>query len=206
MNKVIFLSFIGLLVIAGLSCPARAQTSPIAPNGIIYLSEADTLTVNKTYNITVQILYDGGQLKSEGVRVYIEASDISIIPAELGTYVLTDKNGVANYTVIPGKTGDVKLTANAMSTNSGVSASKKFHVIEGPIATPTPTPTPSPSPSPTPTPTATPTEAPTTTIAPISPPPSGDANAQAAGIIAAGIALAIVLIACIIIVRSFRKK
>lgn len=216
--------FIGLLIIAGLSVHALAQMSDITPNGIAYLSEADTLTAGETYNITVQILYQGGQLKSEGVRVYFLANDTSIIPSELGTYVITDKNGIANYTVTSNKTGDVKMTAFAMNTNSGVSADKKFHVIEGPVATPTATPLPSPSPSPTPTPgptanatitaipsleptpTAMPTIAPTITAAPTSPSPTGDANAQAIGIITAGIVIAVIIIALVLVARVFKKK
>jgi hypothetical protein len=208
---------IGLLVVSG---PAQAQTSPITPDGIAYLSEADTLTAGKTYTITVQILYAGGQLKSEGVRVYYQASDNSIIPAELGTYALTDKNGIANYTVTPGKTGNVTLTATAMNTNSGISAVKKFHIIEGLAATPTATTAPSPSPAPTPgatatataappaepTPTTMPTIAPIITTAPTSPPPSGDANAQAAGILTAGVVIAVIIIVLILIVRVLNKK
>jgi hypothetical protein len=221
-NRIIFLLFIGLLIIAGLSVPALAQMSDITPNGIAYLSEADTLTAGKTYNITVQILYQGGQLKSEGVRVYFLTNNTSIIPAELGTYVLTDKNGIANYTVTSNKTGDVMLTAFAMNTNSGVSADKNFHVIEGPVATPTATPLPSPSPTPTPgptanatvtaipslepTPTAMPTIAPTITAAPTSPPPSGDSNAQAIGIITAGIVIAVIIIVLVLVARVFKKK
>jgi hypothetical protein len=212
---------IGLLVVSGLTLAsglALAQTSPITPDGIAYLSEADTLTAGKTYNITVQILYAGGQLKSEGVRVYFQASDTSIIQAELGTYALTDKDGIANYTVTPGKTGNVTLTAMAMNTNSGISAVKKFHIIEGLAATPTATTAPSPSPiqganatataapPAEPTPTTMPTIAPTITTAPTSPPPSGDANAQAAGILTAGVVIAVIIIVLILIVRVLNKK
>lgn len=222
LKNVMFLSFIGLLIIAGLSGPVLAQMSEIPPNGIAYLGEADTFTAGRTYNITVQIMYAGGPLKSEGVRVYFQASDTSIIPAELGTYVLTDMNGVANFTVTPNRTGDVNLTATALSTKSGVSVDKRFHVIEGAVATPTATPLPSPSPSPTPTPgasatatavpsveptpAATPTIVPTITAAPTGPSSSGEANAQAIGIITIGIVIAVILIVLVLIVRVFKKK
>ncbi|HTX43832.1 MAG TPA: hypothetical protein VMC61_03825 [Methanocella sp.] len=220
-NKAAFLLLVGMLAMcislpafAGL--PANAQTSPIAPNGIAFVSEANTLTAGNTYNITVQILYNGGPLNSEGVRVYMLANDTSIIPAELGTFVLTDKDGVAIYTATPKKAGVGKLTAMAMSAKSGVSADKKYQIIIGPVATPTPTATAVPSPTPTPsatvtavpsaepTPTATPSIAPTITAAPTAAP--GDANAQAISIITASIVIAIILIVFVLIVRVFRKK
>jgi hypothetical protein len=216
LSKAIFLLLVGMLFTAGFQCPALSQIAEISPNGIAYLGEADTLTAGETYDIIVQILYAGGPLKSEGVRVYFLANDTSVLPAELGTYVLTDPSGNATFSVTPGKAGDVKLTAMALSTNSGVSVDKKFHVIEEAVATPTampsPTPTPVASATPTavptaePTLTATPTVAPIVTSAPTGQPPSGDANAQATGILASGIVIAAILLVLVSIARVFRKK
>lgn len=190
------------------------------------MGDTDTFTVGSTYNISAQVLYNGGPLKSEGVRVYFLASNTSVIPAELGTYVLTDSNGMANLTVTADKTGIVNLTANAMNVKSGVSVEKRFHIVEGTVATPTATPsaTPVASPSPsamptpqanetvtpapsiTPTATATPTETPTVTPAPSITPTAGETNTQATGIIVAGLALALVLLVLVLIARSLMKK
>ncbi|HTY90590.1 MAG TPA: hypothetical protein VMC84_05375 [Methanocella sp.] len=186
----------------------QAQTSPIAPNGIAYLGNETALASGASQNITVQILYNGGPLKSEGVRVYFQANDTSIIPVELGTFVLTDANGVATYTAIANHTGNVKLTATAMSVSSGVSANKIFQVTAGPAATPTPIATATPTPSatvtatPTTAPAATPTTAPTTTPA-AEPANSG---AQATGIIVTGIVLAIVILIAVALAQMLRKK
>jgi hypothetical protein len=216
LNKAIFLLLVGMLFTAGLQCPALSQIAEISPNGIAYLSEAGTLTAGETYDIIVQIQYAGGPLKSEGVRVYFLANDTSVIPAEMGTYVLTDSSGNATFSVTPSKTGDVKLTAMALSTNSGVSVDKKFHVIEGAVATPTvepsatPTPiasaTPTAAPTAEPTLTATPTVAPVVTSVPTSQPPSGDANAQATGILVSGIVIAAILLVLVSVARVFKKK
>jgi hypothetical protein len=196
------------------SCPALAQTSPIAPNGIQYVGDSDTFSSGQTYNITVAIFYNGAPLKSEGVRVYLLSGDESIIPAELGTYILTDKNGVANYTILANQTGYVTMTATAMSVNSGVSADRKFHITRGTVTTPTAMPsptalaTPAPTAAPTISPTSNPTVMPTVTptTAPTSTPvPTGSAE-QAIGIIVVGIALAVVLLAAVLIARSMGKK
>lgn len=196
---------------------AQAQTSPIAPNGIAYTGDTDTLAAGTSYNITIQILYNDGPLKSEGVRVYLLANNTSVIPAELGTYVLTDKDGMATYTVTPGKEGDVKLTATAMSANSGVAATKVFHITAAGAATATPTPSPSatagPSITPTPTaeptltatPTVAPTEVPTATVTPPTATPTNN-DAQAMGIIITGIIFAIAILAILLIVKTVGKK
>jgi hypothetical protein len=204
----------GLVVMAGLTCPALAQTSPIAPNGIVYVGDTDTFASGTAYNITIQILYNGGQLKSEGVRIYLLANDTSIIPAELGTYVLTDKGGFATYTVTANNAGDVNLTATAMNVNSGIAVDKTFHVTQASAATPTPSVSVTPEPSVTiePTATAAPTAGPTAeptataTVAPTAAPETGDSNAQARGIIAVGIGLAIVLMAIVFLARYYGKK
>ncbi len=205
--------FVVLLAIGGLSHPALAQISEVSPNGIVFLDEADTLTAGKAYNITAQILYEGGPLNSEGVRVYFVANDTLVLPVEMGTYVFTDKHGKATFTVTPAQPGDVKLTAMAMNANSGVSADKTYHV-EGPVTAPTATPSPTPAASATatatptarPTLTATPTIIPTTTAAPTSPPPSGNANAQALGILTVGIVGAVIVIVAVLLARAFKQK
>jgi hypothetical protein len=208
------LSLAVILAVLLFSCQALAQTSPIAPNGIEYVGDADTFSSGQTYNISFSIFYNGAPLKSEGVRIYILSSDTSIIPAELGTYELTDKNGVATYTIAAGKTGDVTLTATAMNVNSGVSVDRKLHIIQGSVATPTATPSPTALATQTPTtvPTISPTSNPTImpTVNPSAaatgiPAPSGSAE-QAFGIIVAGIALAVVLLAAVIIAKTMGKK
>jgi hypothetical protein len=226
LSKFIFIVIASFVVTVGLASPALAQTSPIAPNDIVYVGDTDTIATGTAYNITVQILYNGGQLRSEGVRIYLLANDTSIIPAELGTYVLTDKDGFATYTVTANKAGDVKLTATAMSVNSGIAVDKTFHVTQASAATPTPTATDTPTPTPTPSvsvtpepsvtveptataaPTAGPTAEPTATatVAPTAVPETGDSNAQARGIIAVGIGLAIVLLAIVFLARYYGKK
>lgn len=199
---------------------AQAQTSPFAPNGIVFVDNTSTLSTGTAQNITVQILYEGGPLKSEGVRVYILSNDTSIVPAEMGTYVLTDPNGIATYTVTAGKAGNVKLTISAGSATSGVSTERVFQVTSGPVATPTATVTATPSPSataePTTTPTATPTVEPTVTptveptltptAVPTATPEPGNSEAQATGIIVTGIVLAIVILLIVGVAQQLRKK
>lgn len=230
LKKSVFLLFICLLATAGLSSLAFAQMSEITPDSVVYTGGADTLKVGQAYNVTVQIQYAGGALKSEGVRVYFLANNTSIIPAELGTYVLTDKNGIATYTVTALGPGNVKLTAMAMSSNSGLSADKTFHVTSGEVvastatAAPTLTPTPGPSPSPTPTPAASatatiaPTAHPTSSVKPTAAPTSAptaaptaapaaarDANTQALGIITVGIVVAVIVIVVAPLMRAAKK-
>lgn len=115
-------------MIAGIS-PALSQMSPFAPNGIQFVDNADTFAINVPNNITVQLLYEGGPLRSEGVRVYFLSNDDSLITAPMGTYVLTDKDGRATLNFTANKTGDVSITVTPMSPGSGHSASKKFHLM-----------------------------------------------------------------------------
>jgi hypothetical protein len=178
---------------------------PIVPDGIAFLEGNDTLIVGMPHNVSAQLLYKGGPLKSEGVRVYVLSNNTSIVGADIGTYVFTDKDGIATYTAIANKTGVVRLRALAMSANSGVSADKAF-IAEAPaVATPSPTPvaasaTPTPAPSPTPTQTA--TIAPTITAKP----QQGGSDAQAIGIIVTGVVIAIILLIMALILRPFIKK
>jgi len=210
----VFLLFVGLLAITGLSDPALAQISEISPNGIVFVDEADTLTAGKAYNISAQILYNGGPLNSEGVRVYFLANNTSVIPIEMGTYALTDRYGKAIYTVTPDQSGDAKLTAMAMNANSGVSADKVYHVAKGTVTTPTVTATPTPTPAANatatpparPTLAATPTINPTITAAPTGQPPSGNSNTQALGIITVGIVVAVIVIVVALLARAFKQK
>ncbi|AFC99817.1 hypothetical protein Mtc_1061 [Methanocella conradii HZ254] len=178
---------------------------PIVPDGIAYVEGNDTLTAGTPHNVSVQILYRGGPLKSEGVRVYMLSNDTSIIPADIGTYVFTDKDGIASYTVIANKAGAVKLTAVAMSANSGVSADKAFFVVAPPVVTPTPTPIPAVNETVTPAP---PSASPTAVITPgtTAKPPEGGSSAQAIGIIVAGVVIAIILLIMAFILRPLIKK
>lgn len=195
---------------------AHAQTSPFAPNGIVLVGNESTLSSGMAQNITVQILYEGGPLKSEGVRVYIQSNDTSIVPAEMGTYVLTDPNGIAIYTVTANKTGNVKLTISAGSATGGVSTSRVFQVTSGPVSTPTVTVTSTPTPSATVEPTATPTveptatptiePTPTPTAVPTATPEPGNNQAQATGILITGIVLAIVILLIVGVARRLGKK
>lgn len=178
---------------------------PIVPDGIAFLEGNDTLIVGMPHNVSAQLLYKGGPLKSEGVRVYVLSNNTSIVGADIGTYVFTDKDGIATYTAIANKTGVVRLRALAMSANSGVSADKAFIAEARAVVTPSPTPvaasaTPTPAPSPTPTQTA--TIAPTITAKP----PQGGSDAQAIGIIVTGVVIAIILLIMALILRPFIKK
>jgi len=213
--KFIFILLVGLVAMAGIS---QAQTSPIAPNGVTFVGNDTTLSAGVPQNISVQIQYSGGPLKSEGVRVYILANDTSKVPAGQGTYVLTDSNGIAVYTVTANGTGSVTLTATAMSVSSKISADRVFQITTGPVATPTQAATATPSPSATGQPSSTATIAPTTTIVPTSgptieptaqptaAPETGDQGAQARGIIAVGIALAIIILVVIAASQLMKKK
>jgi len=191
---------------------AQAQTSPFAPNGIVFMDNASTLSSGVAMNISARILYEGGPLRSEGVRVYILSNDTSIVPAEMGTYVLTGPDGIATYTVTASKAGSVKLTLSAGSATGGVSTSRVFQVTSGPAATPTAAPSPSATAEPTATPTAEPTATPTieptpsATAAPTVTPEPGNGEAQATGIIVTGIALAIVILLIAGSAQLLRKK
>jgi hypothetical protein len=206
----------GAIVLAMFAGPAMTQTLPIVPNGITYINSTSSFAANQSGIVYVQILYDGNLLKSEGVRVYFQAKDTSVIPAQFGTYTLTDANGIANYTFTAGQPGQTNLTATAMLPNSGITATGTFSVTAGAPATPTPVPSatasPVPSVSATPapaltvTPTALPTAGPIATVVPSATPVPEDINAQGRGILAVGIVVAIILIAAIFIARMLRKK
>ena len=213
--KFLFTLLLGLVATAGL---AQAQTSPIAPNGVTFVGNDTTLSAGVAQNISVQIQYNGGPLKSEGVRVYFLSNDASKVPAGQGTYALTDSNGIAVYTATANGTGNVTLTATAMSVSSKVSADRVFRITTGPVATPTQAASATPSPSATAQPSSTATIAPTTTVSPTSgptieptsqptaAPETGDQGAQARGIIAVGIALAIIILAIIAASQLMKKK
>ncbi len=182
---------------------------PIVPDGIAFVEGNDTLIVGVPHNVSAQLLYKGGPLKSEGVRVYVLSNDTSIVGADIGTYVFTDKDGIATYTAMANKTGAVRLRMVAMSTNSGVSADKAFIAVARAAATPTPTPTPTPvAATATPTPTPYPTPTPTAVITPAitAKPPEGGSSAQAIGIIVTGVVIAIILLIMALILRPFIKK
>jgi hypothetical protein len=206
------LAIMGSIVLAMFSYPALSQTSPIAPNGITFINNTDTFSANQPDTVYVQLLYNGQNLKSEGVRVYFLAKNIDLIPAGLGTYTLTDANGMANFTFTANVTGDTNLTATAMGPNSGVTATQTLHIISGAVPTSIPSITPTPSaaatgaPTPTSTPSLTPTANPTYVATPSATPATGDVNAQARGIIGVGIAVAIIIIAAIFIARRMGKK
>lgn len=185
---------------------AQGQMLPIVPDGIAFVEGNDTLTAGTPHNVSIQILYKGGPLKSEGVRVYVLSNDTSIIPADIGTYVFTDKDGIASYTVIANKAGAVKLTAVAMSANSGISADKAFLVVAPPVVTSTPTPLPTVNETVTPAPPSTPT--PTAVITPgtTAKPPEGGSSAQAIGILVTGVVIAVILLIMAFILRPLIKK
>ena len=204
----------GSIILAMFSYPVLSQTSPLAPNGITFISNTNTFSANQQGTVYVQLLYNGQTLRSEGVRVYFLAKNMNLIPASLGTYTLTDANGTANFTFIANVTGDTNLTATAMGPNSGISATQTLNIIAGAVQTPLPTITPTPSTSATNTPVPTvspttsagPTANPTFTAIPSATPAAGDDNAQAFGIIGVGIVLAIIIIAAVFIARRMGKK
>jgi hypothetical protein len=204
----------GSIILAMFSYPVLSQTSPLSPNGITFINNTNTFSANQQGTVYVQLLYNGQTLRSEGVRVYFLAKNMDMIPASLGTYVLTDANGTANFTFMANATGDTNLTATAMGPNSGITATQTLHVIAGAVQTPLPTITPTPSTSATNTPVPTvspttsagPTANPTFTAIPSATPAAGDDNAQAFGIIGVGIVLAIIIIAAVFIARRIGKK
>jgi hypothetical protein len=196
----------GSIFLAMFACPALTQTLPIVPNGITYINNTSSFAANQSGIVYVQILYNGNLLKSEGVRVYFQAKDTSVIPAQFGTYTLTDANGIANFTFTAGQPGQTNLTATAMLPTSGISAIGTFNVTAGALTTPTPSVSATPAPAVTVTPTAVPTAGPTVTAVPSATPVPEDINAQGRGILALGIVLAVILIAAIFIARKFSKK
>lgn len=206
----------GSVLLAMFAYPALTQTLPIVPNGIAYIGNTSTFAANQSGTVYFQILYNGNVLRSEGVRVYFQAKDTSVIPAGFGTYTLTDANGIANFTFIAGRPGQTNLTAAAMLPTSGIAATVSFNVTAQAPVTPTPLPTVTPTPVPTATltPVSTavttqnslPAPSPTILAAPSATPVQGDINAQGRGIIAVGIVLAIILIAAVFIARTLRKK
>lgn len=184
-----------------------AQAQIPAPNGIAFTGDADALAAGTAGNVSVQLLYNGMTLKSEGIRIYLMANDTSIIPAGMGTFALTDSAGIASFTFTPGMAGGVKLTATAMSTSSGVTAEKVFLVAGSPSATPAPSVTvePSATPSPSAEPTETPTATATATATP-TPTPEPGAGAQATGIVITAIVLAILILIAAAVAQRLRKK
>ena len=127
-RKAIVFTFIISLIATCFVSPALSQ-SQILPNGVEFLGDTNTLAPGSAYNVSVQITIDGAALKSKGVRVYFLSGDDSYIPAPLGTYVLTDASGKATFGFVTGNTtGNVTLTASAMSTSAGVSAKKTFAI------------------------------------------------------------------------------
>lgn len=128
-KKAIIFIFIISLIATCFASPALSQ-SQILPNGVKFLGDTNTLAPGSAYNVSVQITIDGASLNSKGVRVYFLSSNDSCILAPQGTYVLTDESGVATLSFMTGNaTGNVTLTAHAMSTNTGISATKNFILV-----------------------------------------------------------------------------
>ncbi len=128
-RKAIIFMFIISLIATCFASPALSQ-SQILPNGVEFLGDTNTFAPGSAYNVSVQITIDGAALKSKGVRVYFLSGDDSYIPAPLGTYVLTDASGIATFGFVAGNsTGNVTLTTSAMTTNTGISATKTFTLV-----------------------------------------------------------------------------
>ena len=126
-RKAIIFTFIISLIATCFASPALSQ-SQILPNGVEFLGDTNTLAPGSAYNVSVQVTIDGAALKSKGVRVYFLSGNDSYIPASLGTYVLTDASGKATFGFVTGNsTGNVTLTASAMSTNTGIIGHENFH-------------------------------------------------------------------------------
>ncbi len=128
-RKAIILTFIISLIVTCFASPTLSQ-SQILPNGVEFLGDTNTLAPGSAYNVSVQVTIDGAALKSKGIRVYFISDNDSYIPASLGTYVLTDASGKATYSFVTGNaTGNVTLTASAMTANTGITATKIFTIV-----------------------------------------------------------------------------
>ena len=128
-RKPIIFIFIISLIAACFASPVLSQ-SQILPNGVQFLGDTNTLAPGSAYNITAQVTIDGAPLKSKGIRVYFLSGNDSYIQAPLGTYVLTDASGIATFSFVAGNsTGNVTLTTSAMTTNTGISATKTFTLV-----------------------------------------------------------------------------
>jgi hypothetical protein len=128
-RKIIIFTFIISLIATCFASPALSQ-SQILPNGVEFLGDTNTLAPGSAYNVSVQVTIDGAALKSKGIRVYFLSGDDSYLPASLGTYVLTDASGKATYGFVTGNfTGNVTLTASAMTASTGISATKTFTLV-----------------------------------------------------------------------------
>lgn len=117
-----------LLFVAGMMDTASAQT--YTPNGVMFLGGTDTFACgNNTYEVTVQLTLDGAPYPFNGCRVFLSSNKDFIITVP-EDYVLADKEGKATFNIsTAGSTGDVNITATALSQKSGISATKTFHVV-----------------------------------------------------------------------------
>ncbi len=114
------------MITAGI--PADAQVT--LPNGVVFADSASTLRAGGAeYTITVQLKIDKADYPLNGIGVYFESSDLTILDISRGTFTVTDSSGRAYLNVTTGqKTGNVTVSVVLMRTDGDVRASKTYTV------------------------------------------------------------------------------
>ncbi|MCD1295739.1 hypothetical protein CUJ83_12090 [Methanocella sp. CWC-04] len=125
---IVFLSLMLLIIPGFIAGQGAAQV--VSPDGVQFLGDEDMFAAGgNSYTIEVQVTLGGGPYSINGTRVYFTSSDSSIIAVESGSYSLTDDNGIARLDfVTTDKSGYVNITATAIKSSSGISATKTFRV------------------------------------------------------------------------------
>ncbi|OPY27407.1 MAG: Bacterial Ig-like domain (group 1) [Methanocella sp. PtaU1.Bin125] len=108
--------------------PAGAQMS--LPDGVKFVDPSSVLRAGGAeYTITVQLKIHDADYPLNGIGVYFESTNPSVLDIGRGTFVMTDSSGRASLNVVTGpNTGNVTVTAVLMSTDGDVRASKNYTV------------------------------------------------------------------------------
>lgn len=109
--------------------PAGAQIS--LPDGVKFVDASSELRAGGAeYTITVQLKIRDADYPLNGIGVYFESDNRSVLDISRGTYVVTDSSGRAYLNVTTGQnTGYATITAVLMSTDGNVRASKTYAVM-----------------------------------------------------------------------------
>lgn len=122
---------LGLMAVLLLAQALPAASQLALPTGVTFVEAPDRLRAGGSeYTLVVQLLTNDAFYPRPGTGVYIISSDSSLVDIAVGTFVVTDEQGRAYYTITTGQgQGNVSITAVLLNLNGNMRASRTFQVM-----------------------------------------------------------------------------